>query len=923
MFDENSLIEQIKFELKNGPPSTVLVSGYRGAGKTSLFNKISEDLKGEMVFVNLNLAKYDGYPNTLKKLIRQLHLQYKVVGSSHEEGAKSERENLRLLYDRTFNDIVDRKFQSSKSKVVHKFSANINLIKFFCLLGVILCSINFSIGPFNLRGLGVGILFVCALVAYFSDVKYDVENEKSDENEKDREIKSLYDDDIAEYRLIETLVAFRGKGVSFVISFDEIDKIEGSDNVDKVLHDLKSLLLSGHASFFVIAGQDTYYNYQSSIQQDDKVIGSLFSKHVHVSLLKITTLRRYCRSLMNEPEQALDSRIVDFFDAMILESGRIPRKLVNIIRRHLTWDNTGAYIEIADDGGSDFKRQANILIALADISDNQLPKITRNPVMLDFFISQLHLWVAKMIDVGKGAIEMDKIIDLGTYRNIYPSGYAEVLPELSEMLIDTFFNQGLIEVLSTEDESQTSYFWQEQISQKHVDSGEPFNAETISDSSLDNQEGQPLSMPDFVVDFTDLERFIYDLYHELHQEQDLRPRDLMYYISALANKKALSERWRDSERIKDLSAVRDKMVHHRRLDTRDMETIKGASFTMARLKGEAISDYCFYVASQSLEKNDYSIQRKNRIGFDFIANKGDHSLLFDVKILHSGVVEVGEEEQILNKYGSFQSLTSTVCEYIVIYFYPGRRKSLPGFFHRFDAFFKHDTHNIKGRIHLFYLSESDQGKYKRRIEGFVEQIRAEIESVPVATYFSQQEINLAKEKIRMISEQKYADDETRKQSYFHQQIQAIEVLQSLRVPNEDYTAFSIFANNAKSKYPDDYEQQLRRFEMDMERYREDTYFKPDNGVSGEIPSEIIEKIKVNAERQWPARLEQQKKEVQSQMEAYILLHQPKPKHMSEHNFAEIQMLGRELYPDDYVMQLEWRINRLKLMGLSHDYNRES
>jgi predicted AAA+ superfamily ATPase len=76
LFEEDEIFEQVILELKYANPSSFLVSGYRGVGKTSFINRIAEYLKSDFICANINIAKYDGYPRIVKKLIRQLYFQY-------------------------------------------------------------------------------------------------------------------------------------------------------------------------------------------------------------------------------------------------------------------------------------------------------------------------------------------------------------------------------------------------------------------------------------------------------------------------------------------------------------------------------------------------------------------------------------------------------------------------------------------------------------------------------------------------------------------------------------------------------------------------------------------------------------------------------------------------------------------------------
>ena len=75
-FEDDDLVAQTILELTHGLPSSILMSGYRGVGKTSFANRVTEGLADNFLCVTINLAKYEGYPALIKRLIRGLYLSY-------------------------------------------------------------------------------------------------------------------------------------------------------------------------------------------------------------------------------------------------------------------------------------------------------------------------------------------------------------------------------------------------------------------------------------------------------------------------------------------------------------------------------------------------------------------------------------------------------------------------------------------------------------------------------------------------------------------------------------------------------------------------------------------------------------------------------------------------------------------------------
>ncbi|WP_454802074.1 hypothetical protein [Mucilaginibacter phyllosphaerae] len=75
LFDDQVILQQLLLELEHSSYGAYLISGYRGSGKTSFINRVSEGLTGTLV-IELNVARATPYPVLLKRIIRQLYIGY-------------------------------------------------------------------------------------------------------------------------------------------------------------------------------------------------------------------------------------------------------------------------------------------------------------------------------------------------------------------------------------------------------------------------------------------------------------------------------------------------------------------------------------------------------------------------------------------------------------------------------------------------------------------------------------------------------------------------------------------------------------------------------------------------------------------------------------------------------------------------------
>lgn len=254
----NPLVEQMAIELEIANPSSFLVSGYRGVGKTSLIVQIFEKLPDNFLTVHINLAKYDGYQRLMKKIIRELYLQYEKAATSNLIVDSGLLTNLRLLYDRTFNDVTYS--NNINLKTVHQSStkAEFSLKKALSVIFTFVTALNLRFNFLQGEILGFLLFFAGVIWTVLTSFNFTKTRTKDETATLDESRKSLYDDEIAEHHLINIVRELKNANINVVIAFDEIDKIQPQEEVGKVVNDLKALLLSGHVNFFIIAGQTLF-----------------------------------------------------------------------------------------------------------------------------------------------------------------------------------------------------------------------------------------------------------------------------------------------------------------------------------------------------------------------------------------------------------------------------------------------------------------------------------------------------------------------------------------------------------------------------------------------------------------------------------------------------------------------------------------
>lgn len=728
---DDHIVDQLILSINHARPSAYLISGYRGTGKTSLLNRVFVGLKDSHLCVTINLARYDGYPRLIKNLIRQLYLKYEASPASKNKINAEMSKQFQLLYDRTFHDIVNSKLTQTKKedKIEHKLELNWKKVVpyFFILLGGMGLAFGITSNMIGLLTLAGGVLW--SMIGNWTTTGTDT---GVDSESTDLSWKSLYDDEIAEHYLFGILKELQDKGIKVLLAFDELDKLETKEEITKLVNDLKPLLLSGLTRSFVIAGQSLFYDYEKSAYQDDRVISTLFSKMIHVSFLKNAALKKFCFGMVKD-DTAKQSALLDhFFDAVILKSSRIPRKLVNLISDKLQWDKEQAYIELSEEDEPKLEIASALLGVLANVMDRDLPPLTNNPVQLDFFIFQIHLWLFK-IQQTSAYFKMGSIIDDESYKQ-FPEQYRNRLRAVADVLTDGLLQAGFLKLKVNEDPEtlEDEFLWIESpVKPATGNNGDQTGGhETPSLTPLDGPTDYPdlpaesnsLEQPVFLMQYGALEQYVRELYisvapSEINGNKLLSLRQMVNRLSELS---VLKKSWYKTSKIEGLINTRNKLAHGQKLEARELDVIAKSAFELSRLRAEINEDFAYYVSREVLQ--DYKFNDTNGGGFDFIGEAEDHLLAFDVKTSVTGKPDNFTMNEIMDKFSNLNLRSNKKPFYILFYFLPNKRKSLDEFYLLFNERLKAPGFTYKNQMHMLYITEGDPRGARKIIEDYLKSI---------------------------------------------------------------------------------------------------------------------------------------------------------------------------------------------------------
>ncbi|WP_432702932.1 hypothetical protein [Lysinibacillus sphaericus] len=453
-------------------PASYLVSGYRGVGKTSFINQFCKNLFEESNKINesylvikLNVGKYKGFSNVLRSVIRSLY--YEIDNLSKQPNMNNLKfsdtyKELKLIFTQTFKDvkitesltIIDEKLFKTNYKIGMK-----QLLVAFTPLATVLIdkilTITVSV-PFLISSLLTGIWAISSL-AFFS-----YENKKMVKNQSDFITSNLYDDEIAEYRLMNILKKMKDElNIETVFIIDELDKIVNNNEIEDLINEFKPFMLSGISNFLFITGQQMHYKYHYSKVNDDQVITSLFSSIEHISLPAKKDFFEIFKGLLKNEKDFKRNNVRMYLNSKILQSNKIPRKFIAAIKEDISVDKDNKCFLNIDDKEINFYKTDSTILQQLNVLEKSIKEKKLPEGIHDFLIMQLYMWTHKAKMLGR--FNLSNLFE-ETELDMELSYLSKILSEYMNLFIATLSAQNLIKMEHDNDESY--YTWTNKASIK-------------------------------------------------------------------------------------------------------------------------------------------------------------------------------------------------------------------------------------------------------------------------------------------------------------------------------------------------------------------------------------------------------------------------------------------------------------------------
>ncbi|WP_303984896.1 AAA family ATPase [Niallia circulans] len=392
--------------------SSILISGYRGSGKSTVMKLVEKKLekreKGnnlKTLVVNVNVPKYDGISTVLRKISRELHNSYEQHYNLQIKEQKLDIVNLEKelkkeingLFIKTFNDVSNTTKKINKFEKSLELSANFNiknLLELAFPIGTSLLLLANLTYPKYLNITMNSILLVLSSIWAASKIKATFKNKKTDEDNQEDVIKSLYDDEIAEFELVKIMENIhKNFNYNLVLILDEIDKIDKDDKIKEFISELKPLILSTSVNTVLITGQNLYYDYYLSNNKDDAIISTLFTKTYHIPLVPTDSLQKCFESTLVNKNDQQNQDVANYVKSKILESNRIPRRFFYLINQEIEQDDQGSFFLTIDEKNKSYLEwNAKLVDVLSEVEEDMIANEAHPKPIIDFIINQLFNW---------------------------------------------------------------------------------------------------------------------------------------------------------------------------------------------------------------------------------------------------------------------------------------------------------------------------------------------------------------------------------------------------------------------------------------------------------------------------------------------------------------------------------------------------
>lgn len=622
--------EKLRNHVLHFEESSILISGYRGVGKTTMIQMLEDSitttigrgdgieknnpkeslLDGKTVLcIHMNMDRYDTYPNFIRNLSRELFISYKKTNKDTKTDDSELLSQLEKLYQQTFYQVNE--ISSIEKKVERKVTKSLTLnagtfIKTLLPLLIVILGPFLPTLKFNIPG------FVVTIIGFIGFVlgNFNFSRTKSKKNiEKNNvQIESFYDSEIAEYRFFDMLNKLKESNFKVVLIFDEIDKIDKDKKLDKTLAEIKKIILHQGTNSILIAGQRLLYKLISAGVTDDGLLSSMFSSTLHVPMLEYDDLKEklYKYFIVKDPDNDEESEILNYYiDSVILKSNSVLRQARHEIISDIEFDkDRRPYIDLSVQKNSGIKLDSTLLGKVNEIVNKQ-PYFKKREGKEDLVKYHLFIWINKMKQYKYTTFSSLEIYDRQEVNEEnYPRISLIEMDLIFPILLKSLVKENIIEKIPTEDDDIED---KEEIRYRWIEN---------NISSNENRNG--------------VNEGISELYIQVQEE-------LKFYnnFDNIFLNKYNTSRF-NNDNIELLKDFNEKIFDNKELSKKEIKDIQSLLYNSKREKRILLESYTNFVLSRTLKEfgfYEYPISQNRSLSVnpDIVYSSKSKDILVEVK----------------------------------------------------------------------------------------------------------------------------------------------------------------------------------------------------------------------------------------------------------------------------------------------------
>lgn len=320
----DDLVRKLVNRLKFSTSGALLLTGFRGAGKTTVATRAFEMLSAEhdaarIVPIAVNVARATSLEELLTVIVRQLFERLNDQGLMPLINPEARRAIV-LAYLRTSMNLKQTRGSSQET------GGSLGFEKWGTKLG-----------------LSAKVVETLASEAQFvaysdADLEYDLM----------RAVQLLRVESVEPRRGVLERLRLRKRRrsvpVRTIVMVDELDKLtataDGRASLDSLLGSMKTVMACPGLTFVFVGGADLHDRYTADVRRGNSIYESIFSWHVYVPCLWEAP-DIMLGELITEHSPTIDPKVL--MACARFESRGLPRRLLQHVNRHVRWDGDHAY----------------------------------------------------------------------------------------------------------------------------------------------------------------------------------------------------------------------------------------------------------------------------------------------------------------------------------------------------------------------------------------------------------------------------------------------------------------------------------------------------------------------------------------------------------------------------------------------------